>query len=82
MENCLKGLAAGLVIGMVVGGTFVAKNKKVAGKIRSFICDCEEKVNEAKEMAQEKIDEICSQNQDETDEFSSKKDLNKKMKNQ
>lgn len=63
MEEFLKGMGWGLVAGMIVGGIAVAKNKKLANKIKSGLSGATEKFEEAKEMIEEKIEE-AQQNQD------------------
>ncbi len=63
MENLCKGLFYGMAIGLVVGGVVVAKNKKLAGQIKQKVSMAEEKLDEAKEMLQEKIQESGSNNQ-------------------
>lgn len=57
MENFCKGLIWGGIIGMCVGGVIVAKNKKLAGKIREKMSTAEEKLNEAKDNLVEKLQE-------------------------
>lgn len=63
MEEFLKGMGWGLVAGMIVGGIAVAKNKKLANKIKSGLSGASEKFEEAKEMIEEKIEE-AQQNQE------------------
>lgn len=75
MESCFKGFFAGITLGMVVGGIVVAKNKRLASHIRDFICDANEKIDQAKEMVEDKIEEM-DQNKVEL------KEMNKKSKNQ
>ncbi len=58
MENLCKGIFIGLTVGMVVGGIYVAKNKKLATKIRSGLTGASEKFEEAKEMIGEKLEEV------------------------
>lgn len=57
MENFCRGLVWGGIIGMVIGGVIVAKNKKLAGKIREKMSSAEEKLNEAKDNLIEKLQE-------------------------
>ena len=57
MENFCKGLCLGMVAGAVVAGTIVAKNKEMAAKIRKGLGVAEEKMQEAKEFIEEKIEE-------------------------
>ena len=72
MENFCKGLVFGAVVGMCVGGIVVAKNKKLASKIKEGVCTASEKLEEAKGAIMEKFEE-CSKrdkksNCDEKDE--------------
>ena len=57
MENFCKGAALGLVAGMVAGSIIVAKNKQLSSKIRKSLGIAEEKMQEAKEFVEEKIEE-------------------------
>ena len=57
MENFCKGLVFGAVVGMCVGGIVVAKNKKLASKIKEGVCTASEKLEEAKEALIEKFEE-------------------------
>lgn len=57
MENFCKGLCLGMVAGAVIAGTVVAKNKGMAAKIRKGLGIAEEKMQEAKEFIEEKIEE-------------------------
>lgn len=57
MENFCKGLTWGLVAGMVAGSIIVAKNKNLSSKIRKGLGIAEEKMQEAKEFVEEKIEE-------------------------
>ena len=71
MEDFCKGAMWGLVAGMVAGSIIIAKNKKYAEKIRKGLGIAEEKLQEAKEFTEEKIEEIkadsfnnnCQENQ-------------------
>ncbi len=93
MENFCKGVTFGLISGMVIAGVIVAKNKKLAGKIRDFAGVAEEKLQEAKEFVEEKIEESkcdCGSNSSCSEQSNLKndckdtsdcKDLNKKSKN-
>ncbi len=57
MENYCRGAMLGLVSGMVIGGIIVAKHKNFAAKIRKGLGIAEEKMQEAKEFIEEKIEE-------------------------
>ena len=57
MENFCKGLTWGLAAGMVAGAIIVSKNKTLSNKIRRGMGIAEEKMQEAKEFIEEKIDE-------------------------
>ena len=57
MEDFLKGLVWGAGIGMIVAASVVAKNKKLAAKIRNGMDMAEEKIIEAKEVIEEKLEE-------------------------
>lgn len=57
MENYCRGAMLGLVSGMVIGGIIVAKHKNLAAKIRKGLGLAEEKMQEAKEFIEEKIEE-------------------------
>ncbi len=57
MENYCRGAMLGLVSGMLIGGIIVAKNKNLAYKIRKGLGIAEEKIQEAKEFVEEKIEE-------------------------
>ena len=48
MKDFIKGLAFGAVVGMAVGAVVVAKNKKLASKIKEGMSTAEEKLKEAK----------------------------------
>lgn len=93
MENFCKGVTFGLVTGMVIGGIVVAKNKNFAYKIRKGLGIAEEKMQEAKEFVEEKVEEIktecksnnescgsCEQKMDFVNSQSNK-DFGKKSKN-
>lgn len=60
MEDYLKGAFFGMAVGVCIGAIIVAKNKKLAGKIKEGVEMAEEKVCDAKEMIEEKISE-CGQ---------------------
>lgn len=95
MENFCKGTILGLVSGMVVGGIIVAKNKNLATKIKKGLGIAEEKMQEVKEFASEKIEEtkaeckagcgcdeiMTSQADTNSGKESQNKDFNKKYKN-
>ncbi|MBR7172477.1 MAG: hypothetical protein IKD36_01650 [Clostridia bacterium] len=57
MENFCKGAAWGLAAGFVAGSIIVAKNKQLSSKIRKGLGIAEEKMQEAKEFVEEKIEE-------------------------
>ncbi len=78
MEYLFKGLMWGFAAGMVVGGIAVAKNKKLANKIKSGLSGASEKFEEAKEMLEEKIEE-AQQNQSQNSQGN--KEMYKKSKN-
>ena len=87
MENFCNGMMWGLAVGAVVGSIVVAKNKNLASKIRKGLGIAEEKMQEAKEFVEEKVEEIKCECK-EADICGSKsdagfqdKDLNKKSKN-
>lgn len=92
MENFCRGMCWGIAAGLVVGGIVVAKNKNLSSKIRKGLGIAEEKMQEAKEFIEEKVDEIkteceesgvCGGNENKhnfSDNCNSK-DLNKKSKN-
>ena len=91
MENFCKGLVFGAVVGMCVGGIIVAKNKKLANKIKDGVCTASEKLEEAKDAIIEKFEEksrkekksnceYCDEKSNDESE-SSKKDQDKKFKN-
>ena len=61
MENFCKGVTFGLISGMVIGGIVVAKNKNLAQKIKKGLGIAEEKMQEAKEFVEEKVEEIKSE---------------------
>ena len=89
MENFCKGAMWGLAAGMVAGAIIVAKNKKLAGKIKQGLGIAEEKLQEAKEFAEEKIEEIKSEckdgsksyDGDNCQDYQKDKDFSKKSKN-
>lgn len=57
MENFCRGMCWGIAAGLVVGGIVVAKNKNLSSKIRKGLGIAEEKMQEAKEFIEEKIEE-------------------------
>ena len=57
MENFCRGVGWGLVTGVIIGGVMVAKNKELSKKIRKGLGIAEEKMQEAKEFIEEKIEE-------------------------
>ncbi len=91
MKDFIKGLAFGAVVGMAVGAVVVAKNKKLASKIKEGMSTAEEKLKEAKTNLEEKLGECdCNENGDEycdclnesNNEMNfSDKEKNKKSKN-
>ena len=56
MENLCKGAILGFAMGLVVGGIVVAKNKKLATKIKDGTKIAETKIEEAKDMLKEKME--------------------------
>ena len=93
MENFCKGVTIGLVSGMLIGGVIVAKNRKLANKIKECVSVTEEKMQEVKDFIEEKIDESkcdCTSSSDccgstsqkyDFSQNSDNKDFNKKSKN-
>ena len=86
MENLCRGMIIGLSAGLVIGGVVVAKNKKLQNKIKSMMSGASEKFEEAKEMLEEKIQEVqqlkdslTSSNSTET--AGDDKEMSKKSKN-
>lgn len=57
MEEFLKGVMLGAVVGACVASVVVAKNKKLSGKIREGINTASEKLSEAKETLIDKMQE-------------------------
>ncbi len=57
MEKFCTGMGWGLAVGMVVGAIVVAKNRKLAIKIKDGLGTVEEKLEEAKETLAEKLQE-------------------------
>ena len=57
MENFCRGIGFGMIAGIMVGGIIVAKNKKLAGKIREGLSDAEEKLETVKDNISEKLQE-------------------------
>lgn len=90
MENFCNGMIWGLAVGAVIGSIVVAKNKKLSSKIRKGLGIAEEKMQEAKDFIDEKVEEIkceCKESEDCDDKSDVKfsnginKELNKKSKN-
>lgn len=86
MENLCKGAIFGLAAGMIIGGIAVAKNKKLATKIKSYLSGASEKFEEAKEMLDEKIEEVQTLKESLATAISEgketiAKEMNKKSKN-
>lgn len=91
MEEFLKGAMLGMVAGVCVGAVIVAKNKKLANKLKNGLTTAEEKLKEAKEDLQEKLESKecdCDDYDCRNGEFNSKncsnlesKDFSKKTKN-
>lgn len=69
MENLCKGAIFGLAVGMVIGGVLVAKNKKLAGKVKEGVDMAEQKMEKAKDMVKEKIEECQDKNDQQTHEI-------------
>ena len=46
MEDFIKGSLMGIAAGMIIGGIVVAKNKKLASKIRDGLNKAEDKIQE------------------------------------
>ncbi len=80
MGDFCKGAAFGMLVGVCVGGIIVAKNKKLANQIKSKMQTAEEKIMEAKEMVEEKIQE-AQENSEQSESSSSSTSSNKKSKN-
>ena len=57
MENFCRGVCWGMVAGVIVGGIVVAKNKKLAHKIRDGLSTAEDKIEEVKDTIVEKMQE-------------------------
>ena len=88
MKEFLKGAMLGMVAGVCVGAIVVAKNKKLAGKLKSGLDTAETKLKEAKEDLKEKLeccdcdkDEKCQEFECEDREDTINKDFSKKTKN-
>ena len=90
MEEFLKGAILGMVAGVCVGACIVAKNKKLANKLKSGIETAEDKLKEVKEDLQEKLskDDCCDENDINCHNFECRegenfrnKDFSKKTKN-
>lgn len=80
MGDFVKGAAFGMAIGVCVGAVMVAKNKKLANKIKSGMQSAETKLMDAKEMIEEKIQEVQEQNEN-TGAMSTESASGKKSKN-
>ena len=63
MGDYLKGMTLGVGVGIVIGMIIVAKNKKLAGKISEGVDTASKKIQEAKEMIGEKIEECQQRNE-------------------
>lgn len=89
MKDLIKGMALGAMVGVVVGGVVVAKNKKLATKIKDGLTSAEGKLNEAKTNLQEKMSECdclsggqnCDCESDISVQEDGLKEKNKKFKN-
>ena len=86
MENLCRGIVIGLTTGMIIGAVAVAKDKKLANKIKGYISGASEKFEEAKEMLEEKIQEVNELKESMSSSNSSQsslesKEMNKKSKN-
>lgn len=57
MENFCRGLGFGMVTGVIIGGIVVAKNRKLANKIKEGLSDAETKMEEVKDNIAEKLQE-------------------------
>lgn len=57
MGNFCKGLAFGMLAGIVVGGIVVAKNKKLSNKLKEGLTTAEGKIKEVKQNIEEKINQ-------------------------
>ncbi len=57
MEEFLKGAMLGMLAGVCVGAVIVAKNRKLAGKLKEGLSTAEDKLKEVKEDLQEKFSE-------------------------
>ena len=61
MENFCRGVGFGMIAGLIIGGIAVAKNRKLAGKIREGLSNAEDKFEEVKDNIAEKLQESdCS----------------------
>ncbi len=81
MENFCKGVVFGMMLGVAVGAVVVAKNKKLAVKIKDGVSQAETKLKEAKDMIEEKIEESQENEKPETSSSSQSRQENKKLKN-
>ena len=57
MENFCRGACWGMIAGLVIGGIIVAKNRKLANKIKEGLWNAENKIEEVKEGIAEKLQE-------------------------
>ena len=90
MEDFLKGAMLGMMAGVCVGAIIVAKNKKLASKLKAGITTAEDKLKEVKEDLQERFsnnqccdgDELdCHTFECRNEENSRNKEFSKKNKN-
>lgn len=96
MEDFIKGAMLGMVVGAGIGAVCIAKNKKLANKIKDGLTTAEGKLKEAKENLQEKMESCdcsssensssndcnCSEQSFMGSETDKQKDFSKKNKNQ
>ncbi len=80
MGDFCKGALFGMAVGVCVGAVVVAKNKKLANKIKSCMQSTETKLMDAKDMIEEKIQE-AEENSENSSLESDQKPANKKSKN-
>lgn len=57
MENFCRGMGWGVALGVCIGGIIVAKNRRLANKIKEGLSDMEDKIEEAKDNIAEKLQE-------------------------
>ena len=57
MENFCRGACWGMLAGVIVGGILVARNRKLANKIREGLWNAENKIEEVKDTIAEKLQE-------------------------